>query len=142
MQNFELLFVTNNTKTMANRIIEEEEIKDITNGDKLKEESSLTSTVKKIADFDFHLKREWLIKQIPFALFVIALLLIHIYNVHSTERIIRQTDNLNKEIKELRSEYITILSNLMSESKQSTVAEKLDTFGIKELTTPPIKITY
>jgi mRNA-degrading endonuclease RelE of RelBE toxin-antitoxin system len=70
------------------------------------------------------------------------LLLLHIYNVHTTERIIRKTDKLNKEIKELRSEYITILSELMSESKQSTVADKLDTLGIKELTTPPIKITY
>jgi hypothetical protein len=29
----------------------------------------------------------------------------------------------------------------MSESKQSAVAKKLDTLGIKELVTPPIKIT-
>lgn len=131
---------------MANRILtnEEAEAEDIETADeeKPKEPSRLTSAMQKMADFDFNISREWMIKQIPFALFVMLLLLLHIYNVHTTERIIRKTDKLNKEIKELRSEYITILSELMSESKQSTVADKLDTLGIKELTTPPIKITY
>jgi cell division protein FtsL len=129
---------------MANRILTDEEIEELESPveEKPKEPSRLTSAMQKMADFDFNISREWMIKQIPFALFVMLLLLLHIYNVHTTERIIRKTDKLNKEIKELRSEYITILSELMSESKQSTVADKLDTLGIKELTTPPIKITY
>jgi hypothetical protein len=131
---------------MSNKIIIEDEIKaqeeSVVEDQKPKETSKLTSAVQKMADFDFNISREWIVKQIPFGVFVIVLLLVHIYNVHTTERIIRKTDKLNKEIKELRSEYITILSELMSESKQSSVAEKLDTLGIKELTTPPIKITY
>ncbi len=129
---------------MANRIITEPEAEqeELAQEEKPKETSKLTSAMKKMADFDFNISKEWMMKQIPFGLFVMVLLLIHIYNVHTTERIIRNTDKLNKEIKELRSEYITILSRLMSESKQSTVAEKLDTLGIKELTSPPIKITY
>jgi cell division protein FtsL len=130
---------------MANRIIQEDEQQELQEPiveEKAKEPSRLTSAMQKMADFDFNISKEWMVKQIPFALFVLMLLLLHIYNVHTTERIIRKTDKLNKEIKELRSEYITILSELMSESKQSTVAEKLDTLGIKELTTPPIKITY
>lgn len=129
---------------MANRIITEteEEQEELVQEEKPKETSKLTNAMKKMADFDFNISKEWMMKQIPFGLFVMVLLLIHIYNVHTTERIIRNTDKLNKEIKELRSEYITILSQLMSESKQSTVAHKLDTLGIKELTSPPIKITY
>ena len=97
--------------------------------------------MQKVADFDFNISNTWLLQQIPFGIFVVALLLLHIWNGHNTERIIRKTDKLNKEIKELRSEYISILSELMSESKQSAVAKKLDTLGIKELVTPPIKIT-
>lgn len=129
---------------MANRIIteKEDEQEELVQEEKPKEASKLTSAMQKMADFDFNISKEWMTRQIPFALFIIMLLLIHIYNVHTTERIIRKTDTLNKEIKELRSEYITILSELMSESKQSTVANKLDTLGIKELTSPPIKITY
>jgi cell division protein FtsL len=129
---------------MANRIItdKEDEQEELVQEEKPKEASKLTSAMQKMADFDFNISKEWMTRQIPFALFIIILLLIHIYNVHTTERIIRKTDTLNKEIKELRSEYITILSDLMSESKQSTVAKKLDTLGIKELISPPIKITY
>jgi hypothetical protein len=129
---------------MANRIITdtENEQEELVQEEKPKEASKLTSAMQKMADFDFNISKEWMTRQIPFALFIIILLLIHIYNVHTTERIIRKTDTLNKEIKELRSEYITILSELMSESKQSTVAKKLDTLGIKELISPPIKITY
>ena len=127
---------------MANRIITpDEHTPEEPQEEKSKERSKLTSAMQKMADFDFNISREWMIKQIPFGLFIVLLLLIHIWNVHNTERIIRKTDKLNKEIKELRSEYITILSDLMSESKQSTVARKLDTLGIKELTTPPIKLT-
>jgi cell division protein FtsL len=129
---------------MANRIITEteDEQEELVQEEKPKEASKLTSAMQKMANFDFNISKEWMARQIPFALFIIMLLLIHIYNVHTTERIIRKTDTLNKEIKELRSEYITILSELMSESKQSTVAKKLDTLGIKELISPPIKITY
>ncbi len=127
---------------MANKIIiEKEKTEEPEVEEKPKEKSKLTSAMQKVADFDFNISNEWLLKQIPFGLFVVGLLLLHIWNGHNTERVIRKTDKLNKEIKELRSEYISILSELMSESKQSTVAQKLDTLGIKELTTPPLKIT-
>lgn len=126
---------------MANKIIiQREELEEPVEATP-KAPSRLTNTFRKVADFDFNISNEWMLKQIPFALFIVLLLLIHIWNVHHNERIVRHTDQLNKEIKELRSEYISILSELMSQSKQSNVAAKLDTLGIKELTTPPIKIT-
>jgi cell division protein FtsL len=125
---------------MANKIIIENEPEEVVE-ESPKETSRLTNTMQKVADFDFNISREGMLKQIPFALFIVLLLLIHIWNAHNVEKVIRKTDTLNREIKELRSEYISILSELMSESKQSTVAAKLDTLGIKELTTPPYKIT-
>lgn len=125
---------------MANKIIVENEPEEVIE-ESPKEPSRLTNTMQKVADFDFNISKEGMLKQIPFALFIVLLLLVHIWNAHNVEKIIRRTDSLNREIKELRSEYISILSELMSESKQSTVAAKLDTLGIKELTTPPYKIT-
>ncbi len=124
---------------MSNKIIIEQEVEPVE--EKPKETSSLTKTMRKAADFDFNISREGMLKQIPFGLFIVFLLLLHIWNAHNVEKTIRKTDTLNREIKELRSEYISILSQLMSESKQSTIAAKLDTLGIKELTTPPFKIT-
>jgi len=125
---------------MSNKIIIENEPEELVE-EKPKETSRLTGTMQKVADFNFNISRDAMLKQIPFGLFIVFLLLVHIWNAHNAEKVIRKTDTLNREIKELRSEYISILSNLMSESKQSTVAAKLDTLGIKELTTPPYKIT-
>ena len=124
---------------MSNKIITENEEQETP--EKPKETSTLTGAFQKVADFDFYISREMMMKQIPFGLFIVALLLFHIWNAHNTEKIIRKTDKLSREIKELRSEYITIFSELMSESKQSSVAKKLDTLGIKELSAPPFKIT-
>ncbi|MFN4973326.1 MAG: FtsL-like putative cell division protein [Bacteroidota bacterium] len=103
--------------------------------------SRLTHSLKKMTDFDFRISPDWLKKQIPFLLFIVFLMLLHIWNVHYTERIIRNTEKLNRENKELRSEYISIFSELMNESKQSSIAKKLDTLSVKELVTPPVKIT-
>jgi cell division protein FtsL len=126
---------------VANKIIIENQEQETPKEEKPKETSRLTGTFQKVADFDFNISREMMVKQIPFGMFIVFLLLIHIWNAHNTEKVIRKTDKLNREIKELRSEYITVLSELMSESKQSAVAKKLDTLGIKELTAPPFKIT-
>jgi hypothetical protein len=130
---------------VANKIIIEEEentAEEVAREEKPREPSRLTNTMQKVADFNFNITRNGMIRQIPFGMFIVFLLLVHIWNAHNVEKVIRKTDRLNREIKELRSEYISILSELMSESKQSAVASKLDTLGIKELTTPPFKITY
>jgi len=126
---------------LANRIIIEKEQEQEVVEQKPAQPSRLTINLKRFTDYDFNISGTWLINQVPFAFFIILLLLLHIWNAHNTERIIRKTDKLNREIKELRSEYISILSELMSESKQSAVAAKLDSTGLKELTTPPLKIT-
>ncbi len=103
---------------------------------------NFTETVKRMTDFDFRIKQEQLMEQVPFLIYLCVLVMLFIYNSHHSEKIIRETDKLNKEVKDLRSEYISELSELMSESKQSAVAKKLQPYGIKELKTPPSKITY
>lgn len=51
--------------------------------------------------------------------FTAALAMPYIYNSHRAERNVRRMDMLNKEVKDLRSEYITLKSEHMSASKQS-----------------------
>lgn len=126
---------------MANKIVVEDEEQKPEANDAKKSHAGFTSALRKVADFDFNISREWLIKQMPFGMFLVFLTLLHIWNAHYTERIIRKTQKMDKETKELRTEYISIFSALMNESKQSTISAKLDTIGIKELTTPPVKIT-
>ncbi|MCG9880712.1 MAG: hypothetical protein MH472_08960 [Bacteroidia bacterium] len=106
------------------------------------ETRNFTATVRRFADFDFKIKPEQVKKQMPYLVYLFFLVMLFIYNSHRSEKIIREADKLQQEVKDLRSEYISELSQLMGESKQSAVAKKLAPHGIKELKTPPSKITY
>jgi hypothetical protein len=121
-----------------NRIVEEKKEEKEPN----KETVKLTERMKRFADFNFSLNKAQLSKQAPFLAYVFLLMVLFIYNSHTAEKNIRLTNKLNTEIKDLRSEYITVLSELMGESRQSAVAKRLEKTGIKEIKTPPSKITY
>jgi len=123
---------------LNNRIITEDQDKP---AESKAEPSVLSETVKKVADFDFNINKDFLKNQFWFLVFLSFLIVAFIYNGHQTEKKIRKIDLLNKEIKEMRSEYISVLSYLMNESKQSSIAKKLADRGIKELKAPPQKIT-
>lgn len=125
---------------MSNRIILNEESAKERANSKV-DTSVITDRIKRVADFDFSLSREMIIRQIPFMLFICLLIAVSIWNGHKVEKLIRNTDKLNKENKELRSEYINTLSGLMNESRQSVVARRLSSVQLKESKKPPIKIT-
>jgi len=75
-----------------------------------------------------------------FIVFLVGLGVIHVANTHLAERSIRKMNKKEKELKELRWEYMTLKSNLMYERKQSELADKLIETGITELNEPPKKI--
>ncbi|MCE2740268.1 MAG: hypothetical protein LW669_02145 [Sphingobacteriales bacterium] len=123
-----------------NRIIKEDEPLEKKSVDS--DTRNFTDTVKRLSEFDFRIKPEQVMRQLPFLAYLFLLLILFIYNSHRSEKIIREADRLQQEVKDLRSEYISELSQLMGESKQSSVAKKLGPYGIKELKTPPSKITF
>ena len=96
-------------------------------------------SVRSILDGSF-LTKERVVRAIPFLLFLFALALVYIANVFYVEKMIREMDDVEKEIQELRYEFITTKSRLMNESKSSEIAKKLETEGIKPSIVPPEKI--
>jgi len=76
----------------------------------------------------------------PFVLFLAFLAGLHIANNHMAENYARTITRTEKEMKELRWQYMTTASSLMKISKQSEVAKLVSTQGIKELRIPPYKI--
>jgi hypothetical protein len=70
----------------------------------------------------------------PFVLF-------YIYNSLHTAKAIKKKDELGKLLKELHSERISLESEITRASKQTQIAEKLKSTGLKEITSPPIKLT-
>ncbi|MFN7012790.1 MAG: FtsL-like putative cell division protein [Bacteroidia bacterium] len=86
------------------------------------------------------LTRESVVKTVPYFLFLSFLAIIYISNGYYAEDTVRALNNVNNELKELSSEYISTKSELMFRSKQSEVARALEPYGIKESVTPPKKI--
>lgn len=86
------------------------------------------------------LHQENFIHALPFIFFISTLALIYISNSYYAEKTIREIDKANNELKELRSEFISVKSDLMMKSKQSEVAKSVAAMGLKESVVPPKKI--
>ena len=63
-----------------------------------------------------------------------------VYSLHATKAIKRK-EELKTTLKEFHSERISLESEITKSSKQTEIAERLKETGLKEITTPPIKLT-
>lgn len=79
-------------------------------------------------------------KILPHIIWTTILVLLYIANAHYTEKTIRKIDKLKYEVEELRTEYTTLQSSYMVESKQSKVADRVRDIGLVESKNPPLKI--
>jgi hypothetical protein len=84
------------------------------------------------------LNYQWVVKNIPFFLFLAVLAVIYIYNGHYADKTVRNINKLSRELKELQYEYKTLKSEVMFRSKQSELAKAVEPLGLKELMSPPI----
>lgn len=74
------------------------------------------------------LTKEKVLGNMPFILFCAGLMITYIAYGYHTERIVRDLDRVDQELKELRSEHITVVSQREKMEQQSQVA-----VGIGEL---------
>lgn len=79
----------------------------------------------------------WVFDNFSFLLFLCFLGIIYIANAHFAEKSVRDIQKLQKEIKELKWEYMSIKSNLMYRSMQSQMDTTLETAGINLYDTGP-----
>jgi cell division protein FtsL len=77
---------------------------------------------------------------VPLVAFLAVLGMVYIWITNSVEKNLRKINTIQREVKDLRAEYITLKSEQMSASKQSDVAAKLKEQGVEELTSPPTRI--
>lgn len=78
------------------------------------------------------LEKERTFRMFPFLLFISFLAFIYITNDFTLESKVRKISHLQKDVMELRYEYISVKSNLITISKQSQLAKRLEKLGIKE----------
>ena len=75
-------------------------------------------------------------RRLPYFLFIFGLVVVYVANTHNAEKRIRQTASMTKEINNMRSEYISLQSQLVLSSNPSKIAEKLISSGIAESKEP------
>lgn len=83
---------------------------------------------------------QWIVRNLPYFMFVAVLTIIYIYNGHYSDNIIKDINKTGKAVKELQYEYKTIKSEVMFRSKQSELAKAVEPLGLKELTELPYEL--
>ena len=79
---------------------------------------------------------------LPYLFLLTAMGALYIANRFHAEKIIRRTDLLQEEVKELRADAMATTSELMHISRQSQVSRMVNQqgLGLKEMKEPPYKI--
>jgi len=77
---------------------------------------------------------------LPQVLFLMALGILYIGNGHYAENTIRKISKVQKQVEDLRADYLTLKADYMFDSKQSEVAAKVKRQGLLESSEPPLKI--
>lgn len=131
-------------KKLADKEIEqaqEEEVEEVVAAPKIKKKKKAPSRIPiNIFKVFGILERNQVVNAMPFILFVTVLLMFYIANTYYAEGVVREIDKTKFLLKERRAEYISTMSRLMYQSKQSEVAKALLPTGIKESIEPPKKI--
>jgi hypothetical protein len=86
------------------------------------------------------LEKEGLIRQLPFILYIFLLLLFYIANAYYGEKTVYRIEQYKSEMIELRSEYISSKTRLMTGTNIGKLSEKLKPENIFPSHTPPGKI--
>lgn len=80
------------------------------------------------------------IRYFNYFLWVVALLVAYEWLGYASEKYVRQSLTLKREVEDLRAEYTTIKAEYMKSAKQSVVFKKVQGSGLEENLTPPMKI--
>ena len=109
-----------------------------------KQNTALTDSLNNAKQFfnGSFLTRKKVSEQMPFLVFLVFLAFMYIYNRYHAEGIYMDSVKLKKEIKDLRTESMSIASELMYISNQTKVQQltRQKVPGLKESVVPPYKI--
>jgi hypothetical protein len=88
----------------------------------------------------FFINQVWLVKNVPFFLFLSALAVVYIYNGHHAEGAIKDINRTTKELKDLQYEFKMVRKDWMFMTKQSEVVKSVAVSGVREILEPPVAL--
>lgn len=84
---------------------------------------------------------QWIVKNIPFFLFLSILTVVYIANGHNADKIIRKINSTTNELKELQFEYKTLKSEVMFKSEEKQIVKAAEPLGLKISNETPKRLT-
>ncbi|HMT95093.1 MAG TPA: FtsL-like putative cell division protein [Ferruginibacter sp.] len=102
------------------------------------EEKQIVNTHSSKQDWRRIFNYKWMVRNIPFFLFLSVLAVVYIYNGHHSDKLVRKIAVTEKNIKELEYEYKNVKSQVIFRSKASELIKAVEPLGLKELISPPI----
>lgn len=83
---------------------------------------------------------ELVLKNFTFVCFLSFLALIYIANAHYSEKKVRQIQQLQKELKQMRWKYMSLVADFTHQTKRSEVIRQVKDEGVKPNKKKPVKI--
>ena len=102
----------------------------------IKQQQNIEDVLRNRIDRKKLINYKWIVKNIPFFLFLSGLAVLYIYNGHHADKLIRQITTSEKNIKELEYEYKTIKAEVIYRSKASELVKAVEPMGLKESKVP------
>src|SRR5262245_40681660 len=102
--------------------------------------SSRKNWLYETLDLSRWVHHETIIRHLPFVFFLASISILYIANTHYAEENIREINNIEKKLNDLRWEYMSTQYELEYMRKQSEVAKRVAPLGLNELQGPPKKI--
>ncbi len=83
---------------------------------------------------------EWILKNMPFFLFLTLLAVLYIANGHAADNTIRDINNTASDLKELQYEYKSLKSREIFQSREDQLVQSALPLGLKISDEPPMHI--
>lgn len=84
---------------------------------------------------------QWIVKNVPFFLFLALLAVLYIANGHYADNTIRNINKTTKLLKEQQYEFKTLNGKLMFQNRLTEVSRMVESIGLRENIQQPILLT-
>jgi hypothetical protein len=89
-------------------------------------------------DMNKWFKYQWIIRNLPFFVYLSLLALLYIANGHYADNTVREINLTKKLLKEQEYEYKMLNGKLMFQNRQTEIAKSVASIGLKETVDQPI----
>jgi hypothetical protein len=83
---------------------------------------------------------QWIVRNVPFFLFLSLLAVLYIANGHFADNTVRDINVMTKKLKEHEYEYKTLSGKLMYQNRQTEMSKSVEAIGLMESVEKPVFI--